>query len=338
MTFASSVRQHQGASMLRLSKLRAAATMLILCGLIAVPAGAQTYPHKPVRFVVPYVAGGNTDVLARLIGQRLAETLGQSVIVDNRPAIDGVAGIAVVTRSAPDGYTLLMVSSSHAINTAMGMKLPYDALKDLAPITQTASQQLILTVHPSVPAKTVRELIAYAKSARAGLNYGTSSSATQLATELFDMLAGIKMTHIPYKGSAPMMNDLLGGQIEVSFSPSVISLPHVKSGKVRALAIGDSKRSAFMPDLPTVDEAGVPGYQAVIWTGMLAPAQTPRPIIERLNKEVVRIVRSPDLTERLVQLGSDTVGSTPEQFDKFVRDEIVKWTAIAKKVGLRAEN
>jgi tripartite-type tricarboxylate transporter receptor subunit TctC len=320
------------------SKARRASILAIACGAVALPASAQTYPDKPVRFVVPYAAGGNTDVLARLIGQRLSEKLGQPVVVDNRPAIDGVAGIAVVARAAPDGYTLLMVSSSHAINTAMGMKLPYDALNDLAPITQTASQQLILTVHPSVPAKTVKELVSHAKASQAGLNYGTSSSATQLATELFNLLAGIKMVHIPYKGAAPMMNDLLGGQIGVSFSPSVISLPHVKSGKIRALAIGDAKRSAFMPELPTVAEAGVPGYQAAIWTGMLAPAKTPRAIIERLNAEVVRIVRSPELTERLVQLGSDTVGSTPAQFDQFVRDEIVKWSAIAKKVGLRTEN
>jgi tripartite-type tricarboxylate transporter receptor subunit TctC len=321
-----------------LIRLEMLATCALVGGLLAASALAQTYPARPVRFVVPYAAGGNTDVLARLIGQRLAETFGQPVIVDNRPGIDGVVGIAVVARAAPDGYTLLMVSSSHAINTAMGMKLPYDALKDLAPITQTASQQIILTVHPSVPAKTVRELVSYAKASAKGLNYGTSSSATQLATELFNMLAGIKMVHIPYKGAAPMINDLLGGQVDVSFSPSVISLPHVKSGKIRALAIGDSKRSAFMPDLPTVAEAGVPGYQAAIWTGMLAPAGTPRAIIDRLNREVVRIVRSPDLTERLVQLGSDTVGSTPEQFDRFVRDEIVKWSAIAKKVGIKAEN
>ncbi len=295
---------------------------------------AQTYPAKPIRFVVPYAPGGNTDVLARLIGQRLADTFPHPVIVDNRPGIDGVVGINVVARSAADGYTILMVSSSHAINTAMGMKLPYDPLKDLAPVTQTASQQILLVVHPNVPAKSVKEFVAYAKSKVAGLNYGSSSSATQLATELFNALAGIKMVHIPYKGAAPMMNDLLGGQIELSFSPSVISLPHVKSGRIRALALGDSKRSVFMPDLPTVAESGVAGYQASIWTGMLVPAGTSRAIIYRLNREVVRIVKSPDLTERLVQLGSDTVGSTPEQFDKFVREEIVKWEAIAKKVGI----
>ncbi len=307
-------------------------------GMMTVPAIAQQYPTKPIRFVVPYAPGGNTDVLARLIGQRLADTFPHPVIVDNRPGIDGVVGINVVARAAPDGYTILMVSSSHAINTSMGMKLPYDPLKDLAPITQTASQQILLIVHPSVPAKSVKEFVAYAKSHPKGLNYGSSSSATQLATELFNSLAGIKMVHIPYKGAAPMMNDLLGGQIEASFAPSVISLPHVKSGRVRALAIGDSKRSVFMADLPTVAEAGVAGYQAAIWTGMLAPATTPRAIIDRLNKEVVRIVRSPELTERLVQLGSDTVGGTPEQFDKFVREEIVKWEVIAKRVGIWGKN
>lgn len=312
--------------------------LLVLALGIFSPVIAQQYPTKPIRFVVPYAPGGNTDVLARLIGQRLADTFPHPVIVDNRPGIDGVVGINVVTRAAPDGYTILMVSSSHAINTAMGMKLPYDPLKDLAPITQTASQQILLIVHPSVPAKSVKEFVAYAKSRPAGLNYGASSSATQLATELFNSLAGIKMVHIPYKGAAPMMNDLLGGQIEVSFAPSVISLPHVKSSRVRALAIGDSKRSVFMPDLPTVAESGVAGYQASIWTGMLAPATTPRAIIDRLNKEVVRIVRSPELTERLVQLGSDTVGSTPERFDKFVREEIVKWEAIAKRVGIWGKN
>ena len=308
------------------------------CGMMTVQVIAQQYPTKPIRFVVPYAPGGNTDVLARLIGQRLADTFPHPVIVDNRPGIDGVVGINVVARAAPDGYTILMVSSSHAINTAMGMKLPYDPLKDLAPITQTASQQILLIVHPAVPAKSVKEFVVHAKSHAKGLNYGASSSATQLATELFNSLAGIKMVHIPYKGAAPMMNDLLGGQIEASFAPSVISLPHVKSGRVRALAIGDSKRSVFMPDLPTVAEAGVAGYQASIWTGMLAPATTSRAIIDRLNKEVVRIVRSPELTERLVQLGSDTVGGTPEQFDKFVREEIVKWEVIAKRVGIWGKN
>ena len=314
-----------------LRSLAGAMSVALLC---AAPAHAQQYPSKSIRFVVPYVAGGNTDVLARLIGQQMSETLGQPVIIDNRPAVDGVVGIGLVASSPGDGYTLLMVSSSVAINVAVGYKLPYDTMRDLAPITQTASQQLILVVHPSLPVKTVKELIEFAKIKSGGLNYGTSSNAGQLATELFNVMAGIKMVHIPYKGSAPMINDLLGGQIDVSFSPSVTTLPHVRSGRLRAIAIGDSKRSSFMPDTPTVSESGVPGYQAVIWTGMLAPAKTPRSIINMLNKEVVRIVRAPDLKNRLVQLGSDTVGSTPEQFGEFLKAEIAKWSKIAKQVGV----
>ena len=298
-------------------------------------AQTERYPAKPIRFIVPYVAGGNTDVLARLIGQQMSDTFGQPVIVENRPAVDGVVGIGLVAAAPSDGYTLLMVSSSIAINVAVGSKLPYDPVKDLAPISQTASQQLILVVHPSLPVKTVKELIEYAKTKSGGLNYGTSSNAGQLATELFNLMAGIKMVGIPYKGSAPMVNELLGGQVDLSFSPSVITLPHVKAGRLRAIAIGDAKRSSFMPDTPTVSEAGVAGYQAVIWTGMLAPAKTPRAIIESVNREVVRIVRSPALTNRLVQLGSDTVGSSPEEFSAFLKAEIAKWSKIAKQVGLR---
>ena len=314
---------------------RACVAAALLC---AATAYAQQYPAKSIRFIVPYVAGGNTDVLARMIGQQLSETLGQPVIVDNRPAVDGVVGIGLVASSPGDGYTILMVSSSIAINVAVGYKLPYDTARDLAPITQTASQQLILVVHPSVPVKTVRELIEHSKVKPGGLNYGTSSNAAQLATELFNSMAGIKMVHIPYKGSAPMINDILGAQIDVSFGPSVITLPHVRSGRLRALAIGDAKRSSFMPDTPTVAEAGVPSYQAVIWTGMLAPAKTPRTIINLLNKEVVRIVQAPELKGRLVQLGSDTVGSTPEQFGEFLKSEIAKWSKIAKQVGVKANN
>ena len=320
----------------RLSAFLASALSIGL--LYAVSAHAQQYPSKAIRFIVPYVAGGNTDVLARLIGVQLSETLGQPVIVDNRPAVDGVVGIGLVASAPGDGYTLLMVSSSVAINVALGYKLPYDTVRDLAPITQTASQQLILVVHPSLPVKTVKELIEFAKAKSGGINYGTSSNAGQLATELFNAMAGIKMVHIPYKGSAPMINDLLGGQIDVSFSPSVTTLPHIKSGRLRAIAIGDSKRSSFMPDMPTVSESGVPGYQAVIWTGMLAPAKTPRSIINTINQEVVRIVQAPELKNRLVQLGSDTVGSTPEQFGEFLKAEIVKWSKIARQVGVKANS
>jgi tripartite-type tricarboxylate transporter receptor subunit TctC len=255
---------------------------------------------------------------------------------DNRPAVDGVVASETLARSAPDGYTLLLVSSSHAINPAIGRKLPYDTIRDFSPITQTASQQMFLVVHPSLPIKSVKELIDYAKAKPNSLNYGSSSNATALPMELFNSMAGIKTTHIPYKGSAPMLNDLLGGQINLSIAAAVSALPHIKSGRLRNLAIGDSKRSTILPDLPTIAEAGVPGYQAVIWSGMLAPAKTPRAIIDKLYKETVRVVQAPEFKERLVQLGSDAVGSTPEQWGEFIKTEIDKWGKIAKIAGVKA--
>ncbi len=301
-------------------------------------AAAQAYPSKPVRMLIPFAPGGGTDILARMVAQRLSETLGQPVVADNRPAVDGLVASETLVRSAPDGYTLLLVSSSHAINPAIGRKLPYDTLRDFAPITQTASQQMFLVVHPSLPVKSVRELIDYAKAKPNSLNYGSSSNATALPMELFNSMAGIKTTHIPYKGSAPMLNDLLGGQINLAIAAAVSALPHIKSGRLRNLAIGDSKRSTILPDLPTIAEAGVPGYQAVIWSGLLAPAKTPRPIIDKLYQETSRIVLAPEFKERLVQLGSDAVGSTPEQWSEFIKMEIDKWEKIAKTAGVKASD
>ncbi|HEV7390189.1 MAG TPA: tripartite tricarboxylate transporter substrate binding protein, partial [Burkholderiales bacterium] len=238
-------------------------------------AHAQSYPSKPVRMVVPYLPGGGTDTLARMIVQRLTEALNQSVVVDNRPAVDGIVGSEVVARSNPDGYTLMLISSSHAINSALGRKLPYTT-RDFAPITQTANQQILLVVHPSVPAKSVKELISYAKANPDKLNYGSSSNAVALPMELFKTMSGTRIQHVPYKGSGQMIIDLVGGQIQMAIAGAVSSIPHVKSGKLRALAIGDSKRSAYLPEIPTIAEAGVPGYQASIWSGMFAPAKTPR--------------------------------------------------------------
>jgi tripartite-type tricarboxylate transporter receptor subunit TctC len=299
-------------------------------------AAAQPYPSKPIRLLIPFAPGGGTDILARMIAQRLSENLAQAIVADNRPAVDGVVASETLARSAPDGYTLLLISSSHAINPAIGRKLPYDTIRDFAPITQTASQQLFLVVHPSLPVKSVKELIDYAKARPGMLNYGSSSNAVVLPMELFNSMAGIKTLHIPYKGSAPMLNDLLGGQINLAIAAAVSALPHIKSGRLRALAIGDSKRSTVLPDLPTVAEAGVPGYQAVIWSGMLAPAKTPRAIIDRIHDEVVRIVLAPEFKERLVQLGADPVGSTPEQWGEFIKTEIDKWGKIAKLAGVKA--
>lgn len=299
---------------------------------------AQTYPTKSVRLIVPYAPGGGTDIMGRMLAERLSVSLGQPVIVDNRPGSDGSLGSDVVARADPDGYTLLINSSSHAINVALGKKLPYDTLRDLAPIVQTANQQLLLVVHPAVPVKSVAELIEYLKARPGKLNYGSSSVAVALPMELFKVMTGTDIVHVPYKGSGPMLNDMLGGQVQMAVAGAAASLPHVKSGKLRALGMGDSQRSRSLPDIPTIAEAGVPGYHAVIWNGLFAPRNTPRAIIERLNREVVRILQAPDVRERLNNAGFDVAGSNaPEQWGKFLEDEIVKWTKIAKLAGMKAE-
>jgi len=308
----------------------------IVLAAVSFSVSAQGYPSKPVRLIVPYAPGGGTDVLARMIAQRLAEALNQSVVVDNRPAVDGIVGAEIVARAAPDGYTLLIISSSHAINVALGKKLPYDTIKDFAPITQTANQQLLLVVHPSLPVKTVKEFLEYVKARPGKLNYGSSSNATALPMELFKSMTSTAIQHIPYKGSGPMVNDLLGGHVQMSMSGAVSVVPHVKAGRLRAIAIGDTKRSSFLPDVPTVAEGGVPGYQAVIWTGMFAPARTPQAIINRLNQEVVRILHVPDFSARISSLGADIVGSPPAEWGKFLASEITKWAKVAKVAGFKA--
>jgi len=298
---------------------------------------AQTYPTKPIRLVIPFAPGGGTDVLARMISAKLGEALGQSVVIDNRPGSDGLVASETVARANPDGYTLFIVSSSHAINPALGRKLPYDTLKDFSYITQTAVQQVMLFVHPSVPAKSVKELIALVKAKPNGYNYGSSSNAAALPMELFKSMSGTQIQHIPYKGSGPMLNDLLGGQIHMSIGGAVSVIPQLKAGKLRGLGVGDSKRIAAMPDLPTIAEAGVPGYHATIWTGMLAPAKTSAAIIDRVNHEVVKIVQDKEFTARMQQLGSDTAGTTPKEWRQFVETEITKWTKIAKAANMTAE-
>lgn len=303
----------------------------------AVAAYAQPYPTKPIRLIVPFAPGGGTDVLARMIAAKLGESLGHSVVIDNRPGSDGIVGSEVLVRANPDGYTLIIVSSSHAINPALGRKLPYDTMRDFSYITQTAVQQVMLFVHPSVPAKSVKELIALVKAKPNGYNYGSSSNAAALPMELFKSMSGTQIQHIPYKGSGPMLTDLLGGQIHMSIGGAVSAIPHLKSGKLRGLAVGDSKRIAAMPDMPTIAEAGVPGYHATIWTGMMAPAKTPDAIIDRVNREVVKIVQDKEFTARMQQLGSDTAGTTPKEWRHFVESEITKWTKIAKAANMTAD-
>jgi tripartite-type tricarboxylate transporter receptor subunit TctC len=315
-------------------------TAIAASSLLACAAGAHAasaYPDRPVRMIVPFTPGGGTDLVARMIAQKLGENLGQPVVVDNRPAVDGVVGTEIAARSQPDGYTLLQVSTSHAINVALGRKLPYDTLKDFAPIAHTANQQLILVVNPGLPVRTVKELIALGRAKPDALNYGSSSNATALPTELFKAMTGIQAQHIPYKGSPPMLADLIAGQIQMSIAAAISAIPQVKSGKLRVLAIGDSRRSSEMPDLPTIAEAGVPGYQATIWSGLLAPAGTSTVIIERLNREVVKAVRAPDFRAKLLELGAESVGSTAAEWGSFLRTEIEKWQKIAKRAGMRAE-
>jgi tripartite-type tricarboxylate transporter receptor subunit TctC len=300
---------------------------------------AGAYPSKPIRMVIPFPPGGGLDVLTRMVSQKLSESLGQPIIADNRPASDGVLAEDTVAKAVPDGYTLLTVSSSHAINPAIGKKLPYDTTKDFAPITQMASQALLLVVAPTLPAKSVRELIDLAKKTPGGLNFGSSSNATQLPAELFNVMAGIKMVHVPYKGAAPMITDIIGGHIQLSFGASSSVMPLVKSGRLVALATGDNRRSPLLPDVPTVAESGVPGYHAVIWSGMLAPAKTPPALIERLNREVVRVLNLPDIRDRMSnQLGLDPVGNSSAAWGQFIRAEISKWAKIAKMAGVKASD
>ena len=277
------------------------------------------------------------DSTARLIAQQLTQLFGQSVVVDNRPAIDGIVGTETVARATPDGYTLLIVNMSHAINPAMGRKLPYDTLRDFTPITQTNNQQLLLVVIPSVSAKSVKELIQVLKSKPGAMSYGASSSAAALPMELFKSMTGTDIVQIPYKGTGPMLNDLLGGQIQLALGASISTVPQVKAGRLRALAIGDSKRSIIMPELPTMSEAGVPGYHAVIWNGILGPAQLPLALLQRLNKEIVTILHIPEVRKRMESSGSEVVGSTSDEWRKFIEFEIAKWTKIAKSAGLTSK-
>jgi tripartite-type tricarboxylate transporter receptor subunit TctC len=311
--------------------------LLALATVAASNAWGADFPTKPVRLIVPYTAGGGTDYMARSVAQKLGTLLGQPVIVDNRPAVDGVMGTATVATARPDGYTLLLVSTSHAINTAIGRKLPYDALKDFEPVIHTANQQLVLVSHPSVPVKSVKELVSFARSKPDVLNYGSSSNASALPMELLKSLTRTRIQHIPYKGSAPMLADLVGGQIQISIAPAIAAIPHARSGKLNALGVSGARRAAALPDLPTIAEAGVTGFEALIWTGMLAPAKTPRLIVVRLNSEVAGVVGSREFQERLLNAGAEAAGGTPEGWGTFLKTEVVKWTRIARLAGFKDE-
>jgi tripartite-type tricarboxylate transporter receptor subunit TctC len=324
-------------------KLSSRLVIKILCiTLLALAAGSAlaAYPDRPVRLIVPFPPGGPTDIVARPLAQNLSENLGQQVIVDNRGGAGGNIGAAAVMKSAADGYTLLMGTvGTHAINASLYKKLTFDPVKDFAPVSLVAQAAVVLVVHPSVPAKTLREFIALAKSKPGQITFGSAGSGSpgHLTGELFKDMTGLDLVHVPYQGSAPAISDLLGGQIHAMFDPIQATLSHVKAGKLRLLGVSSSKRSSAFPDVPTIAEAGVPGFETTAWWAVFAPAGTPKEIITRLNTEIVKIMRSPDTKERLRQLDIEPIGSTPDQLVAFMKIETAKWSRAVKFSGAIVE-
>lgn len=307
----------------------------LVCSSIVI---AQDYPSKPIRFIVPFPPGGATDTFARILGQKMTDSWGQQVVIDNRAGAGGNIAAELAAKSPADGYTIIIVGMSHAVNVSLYRKIAYDPVKDFAPITQVASVESFLVVHPSLPVKSVKELIALAKARPGQLNYGSGGNGApgHLAGELFKMLTGINMVHVPYKGAQSMVG-LLNGDHAVEFNNLITVGAHIKSGKVRVLAVGSAKRSPLMPEVPTMREAGVPGYEKVQWFGVLAPAGTPQPVISKLNAEMVRALKLPDVAKRLRDLGSEPVANSPEQFDVLIKSEIKKWAKVIKEVGIRID-
>ena len=314
--------------------------LLLMLATVASSAGAQNaaYPGKPVRIVVPSSPGGGTDILARIVAQKLTENLGQQFVVENRPGAGQVIGIEAVARSPADGYTLLMAASAIVINEVMYSKPPYNTLRDFAPVTLGASLPNILVAHPALPVKSVRELIVLAKARPGQLNYSSAGSGTSphLSMELFRIMAGITVTHIPYKGSGPATVDLVAGQVQLSMPNVLTALPQIKGGKLRALGVTSGRRATGLADIPAIAES-VPGYEAIQWYGVLAPAGTPREIVNKLQSEIARILVLPEVKERLSADGADPVGNRPDEFAAYIKAEIAKWDKVVKTGGIRLE-
>ena len=322
------------------SRSRHAGRVLCAVAMLAIagPGHGQAYPVKPIRFVIPFSPGGAADVPARMIGQELAKTLGQQVISDNRPGAGGGIGAETVAKSPPDGYMLLMISNTHTISPSLYKKLNYDILVDFAPVMQIAAAPNVLVVHPSIPARDVKQLIALAKSRPGAIDYASSGngSAQHLFAALFASMAGIKMNHVPYKGSAQATTDLIAGHIQVSVPGINNVLPHVEAGRLRALGVTSRYRSAEMPGVPTIAESGVPGYEAVLWLGILVPAGTPRDIIARLNREITGVLSQPEVRKGFARIGTDVVATDPVKFAELIRSEVAKWAKVVKETGVQA--
>lgn len=307
---------------------------------LSLPAQIQDYPVKPVRLIVPFPPGGGNDTIARLIGQKLAPVLGQQVIVDNRPGAGGTIGAELAAKSAPDGYTLFLAGvASHGINPNLRKKLPYDPVRDFHGVSLIASAPLLVVVHPSLPVASIKQLVALARAKPGAINYASNGigGSSHLAVELFKMTTGTDMVHIPYKGLSSALTDLISGQVQLMFSSAVAMLPQVKAGKLRAIAMTGAKRSPAIPEIPTVAEAGVPGYETGSWYGIVAPAKTPRPVIERLGREIAAITRSPEISGRLTEEAVIPIGSSPEEFDAHIKRELARWAQVIARAKIVEE-
>ena len=327
-----------------LFKKSAACAAVLCCGgavcqPAALAADAAAYPSRPIRMIVPFAPAGSADALARTIQPALSEALGQTLVIDNRPGASSTIGTDMAAKAAPDGYTLVLVTTTHTVNPSLIAKLPFDTVKDFAAVSLVVSQPNILVVHPSVAAKSVKELVALAKAKPDTLNFasGGNGSSPHLSGELFKIVAGVQITHVPYKGSGPGVTDLLGGHVQLMFAGPLALEQQIKSGRLRALAVADKRRSAVLPDVPTMAEAGFPGVETGTWYGMLAPARTPPAIIAQVQRAIVRILQAPDMKSRMVNQGVDIVASGPAEFEKFIIAEIAKWSRVVKAAGVRAD-
>jgi tripartite-type tricarboxylate transporter receptor subunit TctC len=312
-----------------------AAVLLAPAGLVE----AQSFPVKPVRIISPYPPGGGNDTLARTLSAKLSESLGQQVIVDNRPGANTIIGVEATARSAPDGYTMVLIPNVHAINPYLYPKLPYDTVKDFTPITLVGTSPLLVAMHPSVPVKDMRGLIALARARPGQVQYGSSGNGSvgHVGVELLEMMTGVKMQHIPYKGTAPMLVDVMNGQLTFTFGSALGVMPHVKSNRLRAIAVTSSKRSPALPDLPTIAESGVPGYEMILWYGLVGPAGIPSEVVQRLNSEIGKVLRDKDVSGRLAAQGVDAAPSTPQQFAQLIASELKKYAKVVKQTGAKVE-
>ncbi len=319
-------------------------TLVVLAGIALsgwhAPALAQQgYPSKPIRIISPYAPGGGNEFLCRTVAQKLTENVKQQVIVESRPGANGIIGTEAAARAAPDGYTIVLIPSSHAVNASLHRKLPYDSIKDFTPITLVGWSPLVLAVHPSLPVKNVKDLVALAKARTGQLTFGSAGvgSSGHLAGALFETLTGTKMLHVPYKGMGPALTDLVAGQVSLTFGTNLSVVPQVRSGRLRALAITAAQRAPGLPELPTVAESGVPGYEASLWYGFVGPARIPPEIVRRLNSEIVAVLKLPDVRERLASQGVEARPSTPEEFARLLVTDLERWAKVVQRAGVRVE-